>query len=45
MSLADCDVEGAVQGIVIGSAVFPIYCCLTWKKTSAFAAITGAPPI
>lgn len=31
-----------VQGIIIGSAVFPIYCCLTWKKTSAFAAITGA---
>jgi Na+/proline symporter len=30
------------MGIVIGSAVFPIYCCLTWTKTSAFAAIAGA---
>lgn len=29
------------MGIVIGSAVFPIYCCLTWKKTSALAAICG----
>lgn len=30
------------MGIIIGSAVFPIYCCLTWKKTSALAAIAGA---
>eukprot|EP00892_Ulva_mutabilis_P007270 jgi/Ulvmu1/4915/UM201_0007.1 len=30
------------MGIIIGSAVYPIYCCLTWKKTSALAAISGA---
>jgi uncharacterized membrane protein len=31
------------MGIVIGSAVFPVYACLTWKKTSAIAAIAGTP--
>lgn len=31
------------MGIVIGSAVFPIYSCLTWKKCTATAAIAGAP--
>lgn len=30
------------MGIVIGSAVFPIYSCLTWAKCSAVAAISGA---
>jgi hypothetical protein len=30
------------MGVVIGSAVFPIYACLTWNKTSATAAIAGA---
>lgn len=30
------------MGIVIGSAVFPIACCLTWKKCSAFAAVTSS---
>lgn len=30
------------MGIIIGSAVFPVYCSLTWKKTSAIAAISGA---
>ena len=29
------------MGIIIGSAVFPIYACLTWNKTSATAAIAG----
>lgn len=31
-----------VMGIIIGSAVFPIACSITWAKTSAFAAITSA---
>ncbi|MEW5305220.1 MAG: hypothetical protein WDW36_007776 [Sanguina aurantia] len=30
------------MGIIIGSAVFPIACVLTWNKVSAFAAITSA---
>lgn len=30
------------MGIVIGSAVFPIYSCLTWDKCSSVAAISGA---
>ena len=30
------------MGIIIGSAVFPVYCSLTWTKTSAIAAIGGA---
>jgi len=29
------------MGIIIGSAVFPIACALTWAKCSAFAAITS----
>lgn len=31
-----------VMGIIIGSAVFPIACSITWKKCSAFAAITAS---
>lgn len=31
-----------VMGIIIGSAVFPIACAITWKKCSAFAAITSS---
>ena len=30
------------MGIIIGSAVFPIAASITWKKCSAFAAITSA---
>ena len=29
------------MGVVIGSAVFPIYACLTWAKCTATAAISG----
>lgn len=28
------------MGILIGSAVFPIWCCLTWSKASNWAAVT-----
>lgn len=31
-----------MMGIVIGSAVIPIYLCLTWSKTSGTGAILGA---
>jgi len=30
------------MGVLIGSAVVPIACCLLWSKTSATAAISGA---
>lgn len=30
------------MGIMIGSAVFPICCCLTWEKATATAAISAA---
>lgn len=30
------------MGIIIGSAVFPMYTCLSWNKVSANAAISGA---
>jgi len=30
------------MGIAVGSAVFPVYSCLTWAKCSAVAAISGA---
>ena len=31
-----------VMGIMIGSAVFPICCCLTWEKASGKAAVCAA---
>jgi hypothetical protein len=37
-------IDTLLQGIVIGSGVFPIYCLLTWNKVSAIAAISGARP-
>lgn len=30
------------MGIMIGSAVYPIWCCLTWKKATGTAAVTAA---
>ena len=30
------------MGIMIGSAVYPIWCCLTWKKATGIAAVTAA---
>jgi len=30
------------MGIIIGSAVFPIWCCLTWSKATATAALISA---
>jgi hypothetical protein len=30
------------MGIMIGSAVFPIWCCLTWSKATCNAALTAA---
>merc|ERR1712072_77088 len=33
---------GNFMGIMIGSAVVPVACCIYWDKTSAFAAITSA---
>jgi urea-proton symporter len=32
------------MGILIGSAVFPVYSCLTWPKTGPVAAVAGAFP-
>jgi len=31
-----------VMGIIIGSAVFPLAACITWKKCSAVAAVTSS---
>ncbi|KAF5830783.1 hypothetical protein DUNSADRAFT_14066, partial [Dunaliella salina] len=31
-----------VMGIIIGSAVFPLAACITWKKVSAVAAVTSS---
>jgi len=31
-----------VMGIIIGSAVFPLAACITWKKCSAIAAVTSS---
>ena len=30
------------MGVLIGSAVVPIACCLSWRKCTATAAISGA---
>ena len=39
---ACCSYVYLLMGVLIGSAVVPIACCLSWSKCTATAAISGA---